>query len=158
MSRGLVVVDTNLLVLLVVGSASRSYISKHKRLKGDYTAGDFDLLVLLISEFSDLVLMPHVLTEVSNIARQIDPPARIEIQAAFRTLIMTCTELSIPSAHGVQRAEFMTLGLTDAMLLHLCAMKEVGLNPTLISVDSDLVDAAHAQGYSVIDYRRDFVE
>jgi hypothetical protein len=36
--KGVVVVDTNLLVLLVVGSASRSYISKHKRLT-EYTVG-----------------------------------------------------------------------------------------------------------------------
>jgi hypothetical protein len=42
-----VVVDTNLLLLLVVGSASRNYVDKHKRL-GDYSLDDFDLLVELI--------------------------------------------------------------------------------------------------------------
>ena len=66
------------MVLLVVGSASRHYISKHKRLSA-YTVDDFDLLGLIISEFSDIILLPHILTEVSNVARQIDLPARAEM-------------------------------------------------------------------------------
>ena len=42
--KGVVVIDTNLLVLLIVGSASKHYIGKHKRLRG-YTTDHFDLLV-----------------------------------------------------------------------------------------------------------------
>lgn len=76
--KGVVVIDTNLLVLLVVGSASRSYIRKHKRLS-DYTSEDFDMLSLILSEFSEIVFLPHILAEVSNIARQIDLPARRQI-------------------------------------------------------------------------------
>jgi hypothetical protein len=41
---GVVVVDANLLVLLVAGSASTPYIAKHKRLRDDYTIEDFELL------------------------------------------------------------------------------------------------------------------
>ncbi len=64
--KGAVVIDTNLMVLLVVGSASRNYISKHKRLS-DYTIDDFDLLGLILSEFSDIVLLPHILVSVHKV-------------------------------------------------------------------------------------------
>lgn len=73
---GVVVVDANLMVLLVVGAASKNYIARHKRLRNHYTVYDFELLGLLVAEFSDIVVLPHILAEVSNIARQIDGPAR----------------------------------------------------------------------------------
>ena len=63
-----VVVDSNLLLLLIVGTASREYIAKHKKL-AEYSDGDLDLLTLLISQFSDILLVPHVLTEVSSFSR-----------------------------------------------------------------------------------------
>ena len=153
---GVVVVDTNLLILLVVGSVSRTYIARHKRL-GDYCEDDFVLLVELIGQFSDMVLVPHVLTETGNLlVSGIDPPARGRVLDRFRTLITTTLELAIPSAEGARREEFGRLGLTDAVLLHLCGMRENGLDPTLITADQGLADAANAQGYAVIDYKQEF--
>ena len=152
---GVVVVDTNLMVLLVVGSASKEYIAKHKRLQ-DYSADDFELLGLLIAEFSEIVIMPHILAEVSSLARQIKNPARAKVQNALRTLITTATELTIQSASGAQRAEFDELGLTDAVILHLCNMSINGISPTLITCDTDLANSAHSLGYSVIDYKQEF--
>src|ERR1700712_1587125 len=61
----LVLVDTNLLLLYIVGRANRNYIRGHKRLSG-YNEADFDLPVQTISAFSDIVLLPHVLAEVSK--------------------------------------------------------------------------------------------
>lgn len=154
---GVVVVDANLTVLLVVGSASKEYIGRHKRLR-DYSVDDFELLVTLIAQFSEIVLLPHILTEASNLARQIDKPARIRIQKALRTLITTTTELPVKSAYGAQRDEFDELGLTDAVILHLCDMSVNGINPTLITSDTDLANCAHSLGYSVIDYRQEYLE
>jgi hypothetical protein len=154
---GSVLLDTNLLVLLVVGSASRGYIARHKRLQ-EFTEYDFDLLGLLIAQFSDLVLLPHVLAEASNLIRQISGSARADVQRAFGTLIETATELPIESVLGARRSEFAKLGLTDSIILYLCSMAIDQVNPTLITADSDLADAASSVGYSVIDYRRDFLE
>jgi hypothetical protein len=150
---GVVVVDANLLVLLVVGSASRDFIARHRRLR-DYTVYDFDLLGLILADFSDIVLLPHILAEVSNLIRNIDNPARAQIQNALRTLITTATELPIQSACGARRDEFQRLGLTDAIILHFCGMTINGISPTLVTVDTDLANAAHSLGYSVIDYKQ----
>jgi hypothetical protein len=148
---GIVVVDTNLLLLLVVGLASRDYIPKHDRLRKDYTSDHYDLLELILAEYSEIVLLPHILAEVSSFTRQIKNPARNRIQRTFRTLIETTPELTrIPSLDGAIRDEFLALGLTDAMILHLCTLED--LRPTLVTVDRNLLDAAHAQGYDYIDF------
>jgi len=153
---GVVVVDANLMVLLVVGSASTEYIAKHKRLQ-DYTVDDFELLGLIISQFSDIVLLPRILVEVSSLARQIENPARAKVQGALRTLIITtATELPIQSAFGAQRDEFGDLGLTDAVILHLCNMSLNGIRPTLVTSDVVLANSAHSLGYSVIDYKQEY--
>ena len=152
---GVVVIDANLMILLVVGSASPDYIVKHKRLQ-DYTIDHFEILGLLISEFSEIVLLPHVLAEVSNLSRQIGRPARARVQYVLKTLIETATELPIPSVLGAKRNEFDELGLTDAILLHICSMQINGLNPTLLTADTDLADSASSLGYSLIDFRREY--
>ena len=95
-----VVVDSNLLLLLIVGSASLSYIEKHKRLSSGYSREDFSTLGKIISEFSEIVSIPHVLTKVSNLARQIDNPARAMILAKLKVFISATLELHIPSERG----------------------------------------------------------
>jgi hypothetical protein len=71
-------------------------------------------------------------------------------------LIETCVEFSIPSVNGARRDEFDRLGLTDAVILHLCTMDVNGLNPTLLTADTDLANSASSLGYSVIDYKQEF--
>ena len=53
-----VAIDSNLLLLLIVGSASRDYIAKHKRLKS-FDSSDFDLLREQLSVASAIVLTPQ---------------------------------------------------------------------------------------------------
>ncbi len=55
------------------------------------------------------------------------------------------------------RAEFERLGLTDAVILDFCAMTLGGVAPTLLTADTELADRAHSLGYSVIDFRREFL-
>ena len=114
------------------------------------------MLNLILLQFADIVLVPHILAEVSNLAGRIDDPARSEIQATLRTLIETTVELPVQSHLGAQRAEFTKLGLTDAVILHLCSLSMNGISPTLVTVDADLADTAHSLGYSVIDYKQQF--
>ena len=51
--KGVVVVDANLLVLLVVGAASTRFISRHKRLSA-YAIEDFELLGLILADFDEI--------------------------------------------------------------------------------------------------------
>lgn len=152
MRKGVVVIDTNLLVLLAVGGTSTEYIGMHRRLR-DYDPVDFAVLEWLIDQFSELVLLPHILAEASNLTRQISNPVKGKIQGTLRALIDSTLELPVASQFGAARPEFLGLGLTDATILHLCTMEIEGIMPTLITVDTDLANAAHSLGYSVVDYK-----
>lgn len=152
--NGPVVLDTNLLALLIVGSTSKEYITIHKRLAADFTSIEFELLVELTGMFSDIVLLPHIVSETSSLLRQINNPVRAKIQDKFNMFITTTMEYPIASAFGARRGEFQELGITDAVILHFLSLEE--LNPTLLSIDDDLLNRANSLGYSVIDCRTEF--
>jgi hypothetical protein len=64
-----VLLDTNLLLLLIVGGASRELIGK-KRLD-TFTAEDYDTLSAIVDSLGLVATTPNILTEVSNLADQI---------------------------------------------------------------------------------------
>lgn len=148
---GAVTVDTNLLVLLVVGSAGRELIERHRRLQ-DYTVDHFDVLVELIGRFSDLIFIPHILAEASSLVQQIGEPALGRVRATFRTQVETSLEVPVPSRIAAGRTEFGWLGLTDAAILHLCSDGPAGMRPTLLTVDGPLAARAYGLECSVLSF------
>ena len=64
-SKGLLV-DTNLLVLLVIGALNPDQISDHK-LTSKYSAVDYRLLKSFVDQFKLVVTTPNILTETSNL-------------------------------------------------------------------------------------------
>lgn len=155
--RGPVIIDTNLLLLLFVGSASTEFVGKHKRTRSHLSLYDFDMLGMIIATFSDIILLPHVLTETSNLARQISNPDQRHISNRLYQYIATCIEVPISSISAAGREEFARLGLTDAAILQFCALTEGSLGATILTVDGELADAANSLGYSLIDYKRNFM-
>ena len=147
-----VTIDTNLLLLLLVGSVSKKYIAMHKRLS-EYNIADYDTLVEIVSGFSEIVVVAHTLAETSNLIRNIANPAKAAILEKMRLFINATREISVSSASAVGRQDFIALGLTDAVLLELIAAEGNKMaNPTLLTHDRDLVIAAEMQGYQVIDF------
>ena len=59
-------VDTNLLVLFVVGEVNPSRIETFKRTH-QYTRADYDLLRRVLQRFKRLYTVAHVMAEVSNL-------------------------------------------------------------------------------------------
>ncbi|MBV9863489.1 MAG: hypothetical protein JO267_15230 [Alphaproteobacteria bacterium] len=140
--NGTVILDTNLLLLLIVGTASRSYIARHRRLRA-YSEADFILLTQLLFDVDRVLLTPNTLTETSNLLGYIADPARTHIFRLFRELIDNGEERSIASRDAVQHPDFLRLGLTDSVLLSMG--KAAG---TLLTSDLDLYLAAMHRGVS----------
>jgi len=137
-----IILDTNLLLLLIVGTADRAYIGKHRRLQG-YSDADFTILVTLISSSPKIVVTPNTLTETSNLLRYIAEPARTHLCEFFRIMITAAGESYIESSRAAGREEFPRLGLADAVLLELADRSH-----TLLTADLDLYLAALARGFS----------
>jgi hypothetical protein len=139
-------VDTNLLVLFVVGTASRDYISKHKRLKA-FVPEDYDTLLNIIENATEVLVTPNILTETSNLAGYISDPARREILFVLQKLACSSREAYIPSQTAAQRREFLHLGLTDSSIIEACSN-----GATLLTTDLDLYLAVLATGAQAINY------
>lgn len=112
-----VILDSNLLLLLLVGLASRSYIIKHKRLSS-YVDDDFVLLVNMLNQFTGIIVTPNTLTETSNLVGHVADPARSNIYRVFHKLVEApgYEERFVESKDAIARTEFIRLGLTDATL------------------------------------------
>ena len=87
--------DTNLLVLLVVGKVNRERIATFKRTSA-YTGRGYDLLERLIKPFSKLYTVPHVVSEVSNLT-DLAGPDRAASRIILRDLIEILHQPAIPS-------------------------------------------------------------
>ncbi len=130
-------IDTNLLVLLVVGETDKDLISKHRRTRA-YRVEDYDLLVKLINDTDHQVFVtPNTLTEASNLLAQHGEPERSRIFGVLQTLIETTEEKAVESRAATRNSHFKRLGLTDAALLEVVSAS----NP-LVTVDLDLYLAA----------------
>jgi hypothetical protein len=116
------ILDSQLLLLYVVGATSREYIARHKRLRA-YTASDFDLLLTQLDGYSTLLLTPNTLTEASNLIDHIGEPARGRIYGVLKALLSRpeIAEQHLPARRVAEQAELPRLGLTDCTLLQLCA-------------------------------------
>ena len=132
--------DSNLLVLLVVGSESRHLISRHRRLE-HYSAEDYDILLELLQGADHLFVTPNTLTEASNLIRQHGEPERSILMRRLQFLIHGSREIVVPSVDASSHEKFERLGLTDAALLEIAST-----DTPLLTVDFDLYLAALESG------------
>lgn len=141
------ILDTNLAVLFVVGTADRRFIAKHKRLRA-YDEWDYDILCNLLDLHGGrFVVTPNVLTETSNLLRQTDELMGTRLAEVLARLIDETEERFVVSRTAVARHEYKRLGLTDAVLLELAAH-----DATLVTADNDLYLAAATAGHEAINF------
>lgn len=141
-----ILLDTNLLVLFVVGTASREFIPRHKRLSA-FTIEDYDTLLKVIAQAPSVLITPNTLTETSNLLAYIAEPAKTKIFMVFRTVIECTPETYIPSVAASGGAEFLRLGLTDAVLVQASSEEVV-----VLTTDLNLYLAAIAKGSPAINF------
>jgi len=126
-----VLLDTNLLVLLIIGSTSEAHIAKHKRTKS-YDVESFRLLRdTLLVNFTNFVTTPHVLAETSALVRQCAEPLRRDVTETLGRWASESQERHRPAAEVVRMPEYVRIGLTDAALIAQVADEMVLLTDDL---------------------------
>ena len=133
-------IDTNLLVLLVVGLTGPTLISKHRRTQ-EFTVDDYDLLVAVVDRSGKVFVTPNTLTEACNLLAQHAEPERSQLLSKLKNLVEESSETVISSEDAANHGEFLRLGLTDAVLL-----EAVSPETPLVTVDLKLYAAALAGG------------
>jgi hypothetical protein len=117
-SKG-VLVDSNLLVLYLVGSVNKRRIVDFKRTQ-NFTIEDFDLLLRLLDGFGKLITTPHVLSQVSDLT---DLPGKelLTVRSLFSSLVERAEESYDDSRGLITHDLFSRLGLTDAAIATVCS-------------------------------------
>ena len=116
-SSGVLLLDTNLLLLLFIGGKDTSLIKKAKTLAA-YTEEDYELLqeFTSLNRFTGLLTTPHIITEVSNLlGKERDDIKRIGREAVVEFLAR-CNERSDSSMKLASSPEFCRLGITDVAI------------------------------------------
>ncbi len=147
-----VLVDTNILLLLLVGRLDRRLIGYHgfKRTR-QFSPEDFDLLVGFLKRFSRILVTPHILAEVASLGNQLGEPARSKF---FRLLAIALPELE---EHYRESQTFLDvgehiyprLGLTDSLTslvagtTRLVLTDDLRLSIELASQSCDVVNFSH---------------
>lgn len=140
---GGLLIDSNLLVLLIVGSVNPNRISTFKR-TSKYHRTDFELLAKFAAEFQFLYSVPHVFAEVSNLT-DLKGQDRERARAVLSQFIQTSEEHLIPSATAAGSPYYQWLGLVDAAILQAASVTRCHV----ITDDSDLYSALSRGGIMV---------
>lgn len=140
-------VDTNLLLLYIVGSLNPEKITRHKR-TDKFTIEDYKLFLELMRRLgSQIVVTPHILTEVSNLVGQTDERTKRNLMLLLGSLVPVFEERTVSSAEAVRVPEFTRLGLTDSTILYL---SEQGV--AVLTDDLPLYLALMSRGVEAINF------
>jgi hypothetical protein len=133
-------VDTAPLVLLVVGTMDARLIRKHKN-TALYDEDDFLNLVEFMTLAQRHVVTPQIVTETSNLIRQMGEPNRKLLSLGLKGFLAGFHELPVASHRAMNEPNYAVLGVTDAATL--CALDD---ETTVLTADADLFGAVRRRG------------
>lgn len=114
-----IILDTNLLLVYLVGNWDLGKVGSAAR-TDDYTADDYYTLCNLIEQFGKLVVTPHILTEVCDLAEKDNLSYN---GVLFEHLMELCCDLrerrqeSVRVMKAHDRVPYRVVGLADAALV-----------------------------------------
>ena len=141
-------IDTNVLLLHVVGSHDRTLIERLKR-TATFTQADFDLLQEELHRYSDLVVTPSILTELSNLL----PNWAHELVAqSMRHILTPFQEEGAPFAEVMADPVFPRLGFTDTAITTVAFPGADENNLHVLTDDVHLYNELAYRGVNVINF------
>jgi hypothetical protein len=142
-----ILIDTNLMVLVVVGNYRRDRILTFKRTI-QYTLEDHALMLQIIAGYDRRITTPHILTEVDNLTRQLPQAEHAEVARSMAQVLSALFEVHVPSEAATRSSAFAALGLTDCVTMlssldTLVITDDFRLSNTLASMGREVVNINH---------------
>jgi predicted nucleic acid-binding protein len=145
-SRAGLLIDTNLLVLFVVGGVNRDRIESFKRTR-QYSKTDYQLLLRVLDGFEPLYTLAHVMAEVSNLT-DLTGRERLQARQLLKETLTILREPEMPSVRAAQSAPYESLGLVDAAIAALAREYKC----TVLTDDLDLYLALSREGIMALNF------
>lgn len=139
----MIVIDTNSLIILIVGIIKDGKSLDHTKSSG-FQINDFKKLLNKIGSLSNLIVISNVWTEVDNHLNETFSKEDIRYYKALRSLIKISTEQYIQTSDIIEVKSFSKLGITDSLLLHFAIVTK-----ELITYDHDFAAIAQFHGVNV---------
>lgn len=148
-----VLIDTNLLVLLIVGNVNQDSIKKCCKTKR-YSPADFRKLEAYISRFNKIVITPNIATETCNLLNNgLSGEYLHKARTILAKISTNSEERYLPTADAALQHWYLKFGVTDTCILELA--KEVGVAVTddfklfncLLSINVDAVNFNHHRDF-----------
>jgi hypothetical protein len=146
-----IIIDTNLMLLIAVGTFNLDRIGTFKRtLK--YTPRDFALMKGIMACFERRVTTPGILTEVDNLARQMPTTDHEGMSATINNLAAAFFEIHTPSVEIMKSKYYARLGLTDSAIIAaetklLVVTDDFRLSSVLASSGRDVININHLRTF-----------
>ena len=121
--RAGVVVDTNLLLLMLVGRYDPKKLPAFRSTQ-KYSIRILEILEDLASLFRKIYATSNILTEVDNLSRQVAKAEWNGIGTALQTFAQETTEVQFPSNQLLAHEAHRGIGVTDCSILEL-ATKDI---------------------------------
>jgi len=144
--RSGLLIDTNLLVLFIVGSVNINRIESFKRTQ-KYSKADYKFLCRVLDAFKPLYTLAHVMAEVNNLT-DLTGTERSRARYLQQQLLSVLREPAMASAHAATSSHYERLGLVDAAIATLAREHECAV----LTDDLDLYLALSHDGVDVYNF------
>ncbi len=145
----MILIDSNSLILLLLGQIDPNAIKLNKNTK-NLDQSDFLFLCNEIGSYENLLVLPHIWTEVDNLLNRLG----YHYELAFRKLSSIIREEYVQTMDLIQNRQYIAeIGLTDSVILALAIKLKC---EKLITMDSALENFAVANGIKVYNPKERF--
>lgn len=142
----MILIDTNAFIILILGILDKKLIKSHKR-TSIYDETDFDNLIDLIgSDLSKILVLPNIWTEVDNLLNDFSGSYKYQYYLTLKELITITSEKYFETEKLIENYNLQIIGITDSIIIEIA--KDCSF---LITADSKLSDIAVANGIKVFD-------
>lgn len=140
-----VALDTNLLLLLIIGRAAGRVVGRRLKV---YRDEDLALLESCLAPFDRLIATPNAWTEFYNVWDWgIDGNLRADVLLASMEMVRESVELTCASSTVIADEEFGRLGLADCTWLAV-----LDRETTLLTDDLVLCNVALSRGFKAVNF------
>jgi hypothetical protein len=144
-----VLLDTNVLLLLLVGRVDRTLIERCNRTRS-YQPADFDLLACLLAKRHGYVLTPHVASETWNLGEnRLSGDHQERFKSTFLLYAAEARETWVPVKLLVKENYFKRLGVTDTALIRVKRRR-----PVVVTDDLALTRQIERERRRVVNFTR----
>jgi rRNA-processing protein FCF1 len=144
-----IVIDSNLLLLFIIGLYDRKQIQK-VRVVRQYTIDDFEKLVNIIAYYNlTITVTPNIITEICNLSDKLNYESKYKFFKFIEQFLIEHNEYSETSLITIKKSNtcFYKFGIADASVHNLAQEKRL-----VITDDFDLYHFLVQKGIDAINY------